>query len=91
MILAVSQGLPLGVSVHSANPGEIQLAPETLALLKVGRNGPGRTRQYPDRLIADRGYDSYAFRRWLAARASKTNRPSPVDPQDRALGRQTPP
>lgn len=68
MVLADGQGLPLGVSLHSASPGEIQLAPETLASVKVGRRGPGRPRQYPDRIIADRGYDSYPFRRWLAAR-----------------------
>ncbi len=68
MVLADGQGLPLGVSLHSASPGEIQLAPETLASVKVGRQGPGRPRQYPDRIIADRGYDSYPFRRWLAAR-----------------------
>jgi transposase len=68
MVLADGQGLPLGVSLHSASPGEIQLAPETLASVKVGRQGPGRPRQYPERIIADRGYDSYPFRRWLAAR-----------------------
>jgi transposase len=68
MVLADGQGLPLGVSLHSASPGEIQLAPETIASVHVGRLGPGRPRRYPDRLIADRGYDSYPFRRWLAAR-----------------------
>ena len=68
MVLADGQGIPLGVSLHSASPGETQLAPETLATVRVGRRRPGRPRQNPDRLICDRGYDSLPFRRWLLKR-----------------------
>ena len=68
MVLADGQGIPLGVSLHSASPGETQLAPETLATVRVGRRARGRPRQNPDRLICDRGYDSLPFRRWLHKR-----------------------
>ena len=68
MVLADGQGIPLGVSIHSASPGEIQLAPETLATVRVGNGRPGRPRQNPDRLICDRGYDSFPFRCWLKQR-----------------------
>jgi len=68
MVVADGQGVPLGVSLHSASPGEISLAPETLDQVKVGRHGPGRPRRHPRRIIADRGYDSIGFRRFLKAR-----------------------
>lgn len=60
MVLADRQGIPLGVSVHSATPAEIRLAPETLRSRVV--------RSLPERLIADKGYDSDPFRSWLAGR-----------------------
>lgn len=53
------------MSVHSASPAEIQLAPQTLKTVRVGTNGPGRPRQNPPRLIADKAYDCDAFRDWL--------------------------
>ena len=68
MVVADGQGVPLGVSLHSASPGEISLAPTTLATVRVSRRRGGRPRQYPDRLVADRGYDSLPFRRWLKKR-----------------------
>ena len=68
MVLADGKGIPLGVSLHSASPGEISLAPETLSTVRVGHAGPGRPRQNPERLICDRGYDSFPFRLWLKRR-----------------------
>lgn len=68
MVVADGQGVPLGVSLHSASPGEISLAPATLATVRVSRRQGGRPRQYPDRIVADRGYDSLPFRRWLKKR-----------------------
>jgi transposase len=68
MVLADGQGIPLGVSVHSASPAEVTLTHETLSTVRVGNGRPGRPRQYPDRLIADRAYDSAALRKALAQR-----------------------
>jgi transposase len=49
MVLVDGQGVPLGVHLSSASPGEASLAEATLAQ-RV-------TRKLPKRLIADRGYD----------------------------------
>jgi transposase len=49
MVLVDGQGLPLGVHLSSASPGEASLAEATLAQ-RV-------TRKLPKRIIADKGYD----------------------------------
>jgi transposase len=67
MVLADGQGIPLGVSVHSASPAEVTLAEETLSTVRVGGK-PGHPRQKPERIIADEGYDSDPLRLRLAER-----------------------
>ncbi|MDQ1238443.1 MAG: hypothetical protein QG577_628, partial [Thermodesulfobacteriota bacterium] len=44
--------------IDSASPAEVTLAEKTLEKIRVhdGRKGPPKTR--PERLIADKGYDS---------------------------------
>ena len=62
-------GLPLGDHLHAASPSEVKLVEATLATVRVGRrHHAGRPRQKPERLIADRGYDSDPLRRQLARR-----------------------
>jgi transposase len=46
------------VHLSPANRAEAQLAEETLAHVAVPRAGPGRPKQNPRRIVADRGYDS---------------------------------
>jgi transposase len=46
------------VHLSPANRAESQLAEETLAQVAVPRTGPGRPKQKPRRIVADRGYDS---------------------------------
>lgn len=58
MVLVDGTGLPLGIHLSAANINEVQLAEATLATVAVPRAGPGRPRQNPERIIADRGYDS---------------------------------
>ena len=58
MVLVDGQGIPLGVHLSPANRAESQLAEETLAQVAVPRAGPGRPRQKPERIVADKGYDS---------------------------------
>ena len=61
MVLVDGQGLPLGVRLESASPGEATLAEATHAEVRVPR-AKGRPRQKPARIIADRGYDSDPLR-----------------------------
>jgi len=61
------QGLPLGVRLESASPSEVTLAEATLDEVRVPRR-KGRPRQKPERVIADRGYDSDPLRQRLQKR-----------------------
>jgi transposase len=67
MVLVDGQGLPLGVRLESASPGEATLAEATLAEVRVPR-AKGRPRQKPKRVIADRAYDSDPLRERLKKR-----------------------
>lgn len=57
MVLVDGQGVPLGMHLSSASPGEASLAEATLDQVAVPRRR-GRPRKKPERIIADRGYDS---------------------------------
>jgi transposase len=67
MVLVDGQGLPLGVRLESASPGEATLAETTLNHIRVPR-AKGRPRQKPKRIIADRAYDSDPLRERLKKR-----------------------
>src|ERR1017187_1049349 len=64
---ARGQGLPLGVRLESASPGDVTLAEAMLAEVGVPR-AKGRPRQRPKRVIADRAYDSDPLRERLKQR-----------------------
>jgi transposase len=69
MVLVDGAGTPLGAYLEAASPAEVTLLETTLETVAVGRPGkPGRPRQRPERLIADRGYDSTPLRARLARR-----------------------
>jgi transposase len=70
MVLVDGQGLPLGVRLESASPGEVALAEATLAEVRVPRPR-GRPRQKPKRIITDRGYDSDPLRERFTKRGIK--------------------
>ena len=62
MVLVDGAGTPLGAYLDAASPAEVTLLEKTLDTVAVGRTGkPGRPRKRPDRLVADRGYDSNAL------------------------------
>ena len=65
MVVADGKGIPMGSSLASASPAEVKLVEQTLETIKVTRNGPGRPKKRPDRLIADKAYDSDPLRRDL--------------------------
>ena len=65
MVVVDSQGIPIGSTLASASPAEVTLAEETLETVKVPRNGRGRPKKRPLRLISDKGYDSDPLRKKL--------------------------
>jgi transposase len=69
MLVVDGNGLPLGLHLDSANMAEVRLAEQTLDSIRVSLSGGGgRPKQHPKTLVADRGYDSSAFRRALRRR-----------------------
>ena len=59
--------MPLGFHLDGTNRVEVRLAEQTLDTIQVARLR-GRPKQRPQKLVADRGYDSSAFRRVLRSR-----------------------
>ena len=93
MVVVDGQGVPLGNHLDSASPGEVTLVERTLAQVRVPRVGPGRPRSKPERLIADRAYDSDPLRGRLQRRGiqlicpHRSNRRKPATQDGRALRR----
>jgi transposase len=67
MLVVDGNGLPLGFHLDSARFAEVRLAERTLDTVSVARRR-SRPRQRPEKLVADRGYDSSAFRAALRHR-----------------------
>jgi transposase len=67
MLVVDGHGLPLGFHLDSANVAEVKLAEQTLDTIRVARPR-GRPQRRPEKLVADRGYDSSAFRAALRHR-----------------------
>jgi len=69
MVLADGKGTPLGICVEAASPAEVKLLERTLDAVKVKRGRGERRRPHkPERLIADRAYDSNPARALLVKR-----------------------
>ena len=77
----------------AATPAEVNLLEPTLANVAVPRAGPGRPRQKPVRIIADRAYDSDPLRTRLKRRGielvvpHRANRTKPPTQDRRKLRR----
>jgi transposase len=65
MVVVDGQGIPLGSTLASASPSEVILSEKTIETVKVPRNGCGRRKKRPLRLIADKGYNSDPLRKRL--------------------------
>jgi transposase len=68
MVVVDGKGIPLGAHLDSASPSEMKLLETTIDKIAVSRNGRGRPRKNPDRVVADKGYDSDPLRERLAQR-----------------------
>ncbi len=69
VVLVDGQRPPLGLHMDAASPSEVRRLVQTLETVRVARlPRGGRPRQRPERLIADKGYDSNAVRELLEGR-----------------------
>jgi transposase len=68
MVVVDGQGVPLGNLLDSASPAEVKLLEPTLETVAVPRNGPGRPRKRPERVIDDQAWDADPVRKRLARR-----------------------
>ena len=84
MVLVDGQGIPLGALLASASPHEVTLAEATLARVKVPRRR-GRPRNKPQRIIADKGYDSDPLRRRMKQRGIELIAPYRWNKKDKAF------
>lgn len=75
MVVADGGGTPLGAYLDSASPAEVRLLESALRTVAVPTKG--RPRRYPERLIADRGYDSNAARAWFKSKGVQPIIPCP--------------
>ncbi len=95
MVVVDGQGLPLGNYLDSASPAEVTLAEKTLATIRVPRRRrqPNGRRCKPERVIADKAYDSDPLRGRLKRRGidlivpHKRNRVRPPTQDGRKLRR----
>jgi len=94
MVVVDGAGVPLGKHLDSASPAEVKLAEKALAAIRVPHGSrPGRPRQKPERVIADKAYDSDPLRKRLQLRGiefivpHKRNRVRPPTQDGRALRR----
>lgn len=67
-ILVDRHGTPLAFTIERANVHELKLAGRVLDQVSVRGRGRGRCRRRPGRVLADRAYDSRAFRADLRRR-----------------------
>ena len=69
MMVTDGEGVPLATHIESASPAEVKLIETTLSKISVRKSGSaGAPRAKPDRLVADRAYDSNGLRARLAKR-----------------------
>lgn len=68
MIATDGQGIPIGLMIDSASVHEVKLLESTLYEISIGSCNPGRPRSKPQRVIADKAYDSNKARKALSKR-----------------------
>ncbi|WP_292679932.1 IS5 family transposase [Microbacterium sp. SCN 69-37] len=62
------RGRPLGMMITGGNINDTTMMTAVLEDIRVPRDGKGRPRTRPDRVLADKGYPSKANRAWLRGR-----------------------
>ncbi len=67
MAIVDGNGIPIGLHLDAAAPHELRFAEQTLATIRVPQLR-GRPRTRPKELVADKGYDSADWRKFLRRR-----------------------
>ena len=75
MVVVDGQGLPVGNLVASASPAAVKRLEPTLETVAVPRNGPGRPRKRPERVMYEKACDSEPLRQRLARRGLELSCP----------------
>lgn len=70
MVLVDGEGVPLGALLASASPAEVKLLEPTLENVRLPVPGRPPQRRDPERIIADKAYDSDPLRERLAERGT---------------------
>jgi hypothetical protein len=68
MVVVDGEGIPLGNLLDAASPAEVTLVEAPLETIAVPRQGRGRPRKRPKRLIYDKACDADPWRKRLAKR-----------------------
>jgi transposase len=93
MVVVDGQGVPLGHLLESASPAEVKLLEPTLETIAVPREGRGRPRKRPKRVIYDKACDADPLRHRLSRRGidlicpHRKNRKQPSRQDGRKLRR----
>jgi len=77
------RGLPMAVGLTAGQAGDNPQLLPLLDAVSVARTGPGRPRQRPDRVVADRAYSHPSTRAALRARGIAFTSPERTDQTDR--------
>jgi hypothetical protein len=91
MLVTDGNGLPIGFHLDSASPAEVKLTELTLQSVRV-QSRKGQIKRRPRKLVADRAYDSCAFRQpCLSTEFEKTRHQSlyPNAPPPQELAQET--
>ncbi|WP_373291360.1 IS5 family transposase, partial [Pilimelia anulata] len=78
---------PLSLLVTAGQAGDAPQFEAVMNAIRVPRPGPGRPRQRPARVLADKAYSSKAIRGWLSRRGITATIPVPADQQANRLRR----
>jgi transposase len=75
MVVVDGHGVPVGHLLDSASPAAVKRVEATLEPIAVPRQGRGRPRKRPERLISDKACDADALRQRLARRGMELRCP----------------
>lgn len=77
----------MSLLVTAGQAGDAPQFEAVMDAIAVARRGPGRPRQRPHRVLADKAYSSRAIRSWLRRRGIRATIPQPSDQHAHRLRR----